>query len=125
MKKWIRVMSSDCDKTGLWETQNPAPIDPESLPISDALKKRLANWVATPLEDRHYGKPTWEPYVDEGRAIAKKLKSELPSYKITYEDPSISSDSPEYKAFYADRKREPYKGDDWWNEPSPFEVEIS
>jgi hypothetical protein len=124
MKKWIRVMSS-LEGTGIWETENPAPIDPESLPMSAALKKRLADWVATPAEDRHYGKPTWKPYVDEGRAIAKKLKSELPSHKITYEDLSISDAGPEAKAFYADPTRKPYKGRDSWNAPSPSEIEIT
>jgi hypothetical protein len=103
-KKWIRVMGSH-DSDGLWTVDPPRKLDPKSLPISDALKLRLADWVHRwRYVDLRGSIAELDECTADGLKIAKALKAELPDYKVHYHDwaahaqaevnGSIASDDP-------------------------------
>lgn len=76
---------------GCWPLWNVSPktygtVDPESLPISDELKKQLLAWAAAYDEildeiyppDSHFKTPAAEvAFKNTGRQLGKKLQEEL------------------------------------------------
>jgi hypothetical protein len=83
MTKWIRVMACR-EGDGIWNVEPPERIDPKSLPISDALKLRLADWMRRWLPELRGGTAALDKFAADGLAIAKALKAELPDYKVSY-----------------------------------------
>lgn len=100
--KWVRVMGDYCS-SGIWHWEGHE-MDPDDLPVPDDIKARLANWAA-----RYFSwTDSWcagDPdnfarmrehdrllrlYSDEGRAIARSIKSALPEWTVVYFDEDLS-----------------------------------
>jgi hypothetical protein len=100
--KWVRVMG-DYSSTGIWHWEGYEMV-PDSLPVSDDLKARLASWAA-----RYFSWiDTWRDWdaddfariqehdqrlrlhSDEGLAIAREIKAALPDWTVVYFDEDLS-----------------------------------
>lgn len=89
--RWVRVMA-DYLSTGLWGPSG-ASVEVERVPMSDALKARLAEWCDwyefnedyLPAEARKHAFDH-EKFSAAGLELAKAIKAELPDWTIVYFD---------------------------------------
>ncbi|WP_239002806.1 hypothetical protein [Rhodovastum atsumiense] len=97
--RWVRVMPDHCS-SGLW-WKDGCMMDPEDLPISGALRERLATWAdgySACIDHLPDGSPVpfdETAYAAEGLAIAQAIKAELPGWTVIYFDISKLDDSQE------------------------------
>jgi hypothetical protein len=111
-EKWIRIWASH-DSDGLWAVEPPGRLDPAALPISGALRRRLAKWMSRwPHVDLRGGIDELDRFAADGLKIAKAFKAELPDFKVNYHDWAVC----------ARAEVEGAAGDD---DPKPWDYEIT
>lgn len=77
-------LMADYGSAGVWDYDGN-PLDPARLPLSEKLRARLARWTAR-FEKSFEGEIDLEAFAAEGRAIARAVKAELPTWSIVYFD---------------------------------------
>src|SRR5271166_4308910 len=97
-------LMADYGAAGVWD-HDGKPLDPARLPLSPKLRARLARWCAR-FEKSFEGEIDLEAFAAEGRAIARAVKAELPTWSIVYFDE-------------AEAARAKYQG-----APATYEIEI-
>lgn len=79
----------------LWDMDDPANIDPETLPISSDLKARLAAWEEAydatlvrenPAASGFHSEGASKTFNEDGWKLFEELKEELPTIEIFYFD---------------------------------------
>jgi hypothetical protein len=79
----------DFGADGLW-AKNGCAVHPDELPVTEAIKTRLALWQGSyEARELHSGgrfDPLPPGFADEGRAIAAAIKGELPDWTVIYFD---------------------------------------
>jgi hypothetical protein len=95
--KWVRIMAEH-GSDGVWH-QGGGAADSDDLPISEALKKRLAFWnfeygkTIDPILTERMGEEPFDvvAFSAEGLALANAIKTEAPDWTIEYFDESKES----------------------------------
>ena len=75
---------ADYGTAGFWDHDGD-PLDPARLPLSPKLRARLARWSAR-FEKSFEDEIDLDAFAAEGRAIARAVKAELPTWSIVYFD---------------------------------------
>jgi hypothetical protein len=97
-------LMADYGSAGVWD-HDGAPLDPARLPLSPKLRTRLARWCAR-FQKSFEAEIDLNAFAAEGRAIARAVKAELPTWSIVYFDEAAAP-------------RAKYQGP-----PAAYEVEI-
>jgi hypothetical protein len=84
----LRLMA-DYGTAGVWD-HDGAPLDPARLPLSSKLRARLARWCAR-FQQSFETEIDLEAFAAEGRAIARAVKAELPTWSIVYFDEAAAA----------------------------------
>lgn len=83
----------DYSATGAWQ-HDGTPMEPEEMPISDTLRRRLDAWQSRFEVEANTQDNNWQgdlpSFVLEGLEIAKALKAELPDWTVVYFDESAA-----------------------------------
>jgi hypothetical protein len=89
LQKWVRIMG-DFAADGVWNKQG-ALCDLDDLPVSDALKRRIAAWMdwydrGADRSDRNAVPFDVRVFSEQGLEIARDVKRELPDWTVVYFD---------------------------------------
>ena len=84
----LRLMA-DYGTAGVWD-HDGAPLDPARLPLSPKLRARLARWCVR-FQRSFETEIDLEAFAAEGRAIARAVKAELPTWSIVYFDEAAAA----------------------------------
>ena len=86
---------ADYESWSLWDIDDPDNIDPETLPLSDDLKKGLADWEAAydatlnrsdPASSGFESEAAARKFSETGWALFDQLREELPNVDLVYFD---------------------------------------
>ena len=83
--KWVRIMCDYC-ADGVWAKSGGAAL-PEDLPVSEVLRNRIRSWQAWYEESAGQDDGSWvdlAAFAEEGEAIARAVKAELPDWTVIY-----------------------------------------
>jgi hypothetical protein len=88
-ERWVRIMADYC-ADGVWHRDGCAD-DADELPVSKELVARIRAWQAqydyeAPTGDERSGDWDVEGFAQEGLAIARAVKAELPHFTVIYFD---------------------------------------
>jgi hypothetical protein len=100
--RFVRVMGDYCT-SGLWDWTG-AMMDPSDLPVTDALRARIADWVYRFLSVSDSWIPGYADnfarirlhdgmlaqFADDGLAIARAIKAHLPDWTVVYHDENLA-----------------------------------
>jgi hypothetical protein len=84
----LRLMA-DYGTAGVWD-HDGEPLDPARLPLSPKLRARLARWCVR-FQRSFETEIDLEAFAAEGRAIARAVKAELPTWSIVYFDEAAAA----------------------------------